>query len=62
MVKRGRPWLCLFVEDGMRMITMNNAMMLNVDPTELKLAIHLVGILLMHPCIHMIRIVRRKIW
>ena len=31
------------------MITTTNAIMLNVEPTELKLAIHLVGMLLMHP-------------
>ena len=46
----------------MRMMTMNNAIILNVDPTELKLAIHLVGMLLMQPWMSMIRVVRRKIW
>lgn len=36
---------------------MHRAMMLNVDPTELKLAIHLVGMLLIHPCISKINVV-----
>lgn len=36
---------------------MHSAMMLNVDPTELKLAIHLVGMLLIHPCMSKINVV-----
>lgn len=43
------------------MSTIHNAMILNVEPTELKLAIHLVGMLLMQPWISMIKVVSKKV-
>jgi len=49
------------VDAGMRMSTIHNAIILNVEPTELKLAIHLVGMLLMHPWMSMIRVVSKKV-
>lgn len=44
------------------MMTTIKAMMLNVDPYELKLAIHLVGILLMQDWINMMNAVSRNTW
>lgn len=40
---------------------MHKAMILNVDPTELKLASHFVGMLLTHPWTSMISVVNRKV-
>lgn len=36
---------------------MHSAMILNVDPTELKFAIHFVGMLLIHACMSKINVV-----
>ena len=42
-------------------MTIHSAMILNVDPKELKLAIHLVGMLLIQPWMSMISVVSKKI-
>ncbi len=44
----------------MRMMTMITATMLKVEPKELKIAIHLVGMLLMQLWVIMRRVVRRN--
>ena len=61
-VNRGRPWSCRFVAEGIMMTTMKSARMLKEEPTELKLAIQRVGMLLMQPWISMMSVVRRKTW
>lgn len=43
-------------------MTTIKAMILNVDPYELKLAIHLVGMLLMQDWMSMMSAVRRNTW
>ena len=58
----GSPWSALVFAEGIMMRTATSAMMLNVEPTELKLASHLVGMLLMTPWTSMIKVVRRKVW
>lgn len=43
-------------------MTMNRAMMLKVEPTLLKLAIHRVGMLEIIPWMIMMNVVSKKIW
>ena len=59
----GSPWSCRFeAAEGIIMITMKSARMLKDEPTELKLAIQRVGMLLMQPWISMMSVVSRKTW
>ena len=46
----------------MMIITIKRAIILKVLPTELKFAIHFVGIDEMQPWISMIKVERRKVW
>ena len=48
-LESGGSCVSLLVLDGIKIKTITRAMMLKVDPTLLKLAIHFVGMLLMHP-------------
>ena len=59
---RGGDSDSLLVAAGIIMRTIHRAMMLNVDPTLLNCAIHLVGMLLIHPWMSMISVQSRKIW
>lgn len=49
----------LLVAAGMVMMAINRAIILNVDPQELNVAIHLVGILLIIVCTKRMSTVRR---
>jgi hypothetical protein len=49
------------VSNGIKMMTTNRAAILNDDPTELNMAIHLVGMLQRPAWRHIIKVVKRKI-
>ena len=58
---RGGVCVALLVAAGIKMSTMHRAIMLNVDPKLLNWAIHLVGMLLMHPWTSMMSVHSKKI-
>lgn len=57
-----RPLDALLQAAGMRTMTMNNAIMLNVLPALFTRAIHFVGSEAMTLWMIMIRIVKRNVW
>ena len=59
-VNLGKFWSWRLVPAGIMIMTMTRKIIFSVEPTELKLAIQRVGMLLMKLWIIMMKVVRRK--